>query len=239
MSVFNIKLSGHVININTMYNYSFSLLSEYITDEPAAIHIYTTQDDIEKEIMTYRSAGHHRVPMNARIESSVLCRKLAEALIDFDILLMHGAVIGVESGAFLFTGNSGIGKTTHIKKWLRNCREAYAINGDKPFVVVGEIPMVCGTPWSGKENIYTNTMVPLKSIIIMERNETNQIQQISFSEAFLTLLQQVYHSKDEERQRKTLRLLSQMNQNISFWRFKFNNYKEDCFDIAYNALVKV
>ena len=85
--------------------------------------------------------------------------------------------------------------------------------------------------------MYTNTMVPLKSIILMERAEDNHIEQISFAEAFPKLLQQVYRPEDEEKMRKTLRLMQRLNGPVSFWRFQCNNFKDDCFDVAYNALV--
>ena len=80
-------------------------------------------------------------------------------------------------------------------------------------------------------------MVPVKAIIIMERSENNHIERISFSESFLYLLQQVYNPEDEEKMRKTLRLMQQMSSSVSFWHFQFNNFKEDCFDVAYRALV--
>ncbi len=97
--------------------------------------------------------------------------------------------------------------------------------------------MACGSPWGGKENYYINTMVPLKSIILMERAEDNCIEQISFAEAFPALLSQVFHPDDEDKTRKTLRLMQRLHPSVSFWRFRFNNYKDDCFDVAYNALV--
>ena len=81
-------------------------------------------------------------------------------------------------------------------------------------------------------------MVPLKSIILMERAEENHIEQISFAQAFPTLLQQTYRPDDEEKMRKTLRLMQRLPPAVSFWRFQCNNFKDDCFDVAYNALVK-
>lgn len=98
--------------------------------------------------------------------------------------------------------------------------------------------MVCGSPWAGKENMYTNAMVPLKSIILIERSEYNYIEQISFTEAFPFLLQQVFRPDEEEKARKTIRLMQHLHPAVSFWRFKCNNFKDDCFDVAYNALVR-
>ena len=125
-------------------------------------------------------------------------------------------------------------------QWLDHLPGAFVVNGDKPFIKFqedGVKPLVCGSPWGGKENLYTNTMVPLKSIILMEHAEGNHIKQIPFTEAFPILLQQTYRPDDTEKMRKTLRLMQRLNPTVSFWRFQCNNFKGDCFEVAYSALV--
>ena len=88
-----------------------------------------------------------------------------------------------------------------------------------------------------KENKYTNTMVPIKAIVCMERSEENHITEITFAQAFPFLLQQSYRPGDKDKMRKTLRLLQSLNGKVKFYRFKCNNFKDDCFEVAYNALV--
>ena len=68
--------------------------------------------------------------------------------------------------------------------------------------------------------------------------ENNHIEQITFADAFPTLLQQVYRPNDEEKMRKTLHLMQKLSPGVTFWRFQCNNFKDDCFDVAYNALVR-
>ena len=141
----------------------------------------------------------------------------------------------------MFTALSGTGKTTHVQKWLDHIDRAYMVNGDKPFVIVrksGEAPLVCGSPWAGKEHLQTNTIVPLKSIVLLERAEENHIERVSFAKAFPLLYQQVYQPDDEEKARKTLRLMQELGSSVQSWRFQCNNFKDDCFEVAYNALVK-
>ena len=81
-------------------------------------------------------------------------------------------------------------------------------------------------------------MVPLKNIVLLERSENNYIERISFSEAFPSLLLQVNRPDDDKKMRITLHLVKLLSEDVSFWRFKCNNFKDDCFDVAYNALVK-
>ena len=204
--------------------------------------IATNHKDIEQARVSYELVNRKQcTKTEGFLETIVVLEKIAVALIDFNVLLIHGGAIGLNNFAYLFTASSGVGKTTHILKWLNRCPDAYVINGDKPFIKFsdnGTPPLACGSPWAGKENLYTNTMVPLKSIILMERAEENHIEQISFAQAFPRLLQQVYRPDDEDKMRKTLKLMQRLNPAVSFWRFQCNNFKDDCFDVAYNALVK-
>lgn len=223
------------MGISAIYHYSEEYLRDFITCEPEELCITILDKDIEQEIITNRLAGKSRIMSEPYAEVSAICRKCAEALIDLNTLLMHGAVIAVGSNAYMFMGKSGVGKTTHIRTWLENCKEAYVVNGDKPFVILDRIPIASGSPWSGKERMNTNTMVPLKAIVLMERGEENCIRQISFSDAVPMIMQYVYHSTDEDKTRKSISLIQRLNDSseVSFWRFKCNNLKEDCFKTAF------
>ena len=183
----------------------------------------------------------NRQRLNAKTAEKMLVHRLiSEELLSFDTLLMHGAVVALDGSAYMFTAQSGTGKTTHIQNWLESIGGAYVVNGDKPFIIVrqsGELPLVCSSPWAGKENLQTNAIVPLKAIVLMERAEENRMERISIAQAFPFLLQQVHRPDDEEKMRKTLRLMQRLSPAVSFWRFQCNNFKEDCFDVAYNALV--
>ena len=152
---------------------------------------------------------------------------------------MHGAVVALDEASYMFIAKSGTGKSTHIQNWLENIGGAYVVNGDKPFIIVGKDgALACGSPWAGKENLQTNAIVPLKSIVLLERASENHMERISAAQAFPFLLEQVHHPASREKMQKTLRLMQRMSSSVSFWRFQCNNFKDDCFDVAYSALVK-
>ena len=233
-----IKVADHVIEVESVYRY-FSLLSErFLTEEPPEVSIRIKQEDIEQGKETYsRKNPKINIP-DKNVEVSAILRKVSEYLLKYNVVLMHGAAIALNNEAYIFTGRSGIGKTTHILKWIRNCPDAVVINGDKPFIKMSDQPMVYGSPWSGKEEMHSNTAVPLKAVILMERSERNHMEPVSFIEAFPFLLQQIYRPADENMARKTLQLMKQLYPAVSFWRFQCNNFREDCYDVAYNALVR-
>lgn len=225
-----------------------SLLSElhckpFLTDDPPKRTIRLTEEDVARAARSLAGARNpeslRHGPGRSKLEMAAALRLLAEVLPDEGVFLFHGAVIALDGEGLLFSAPSGTGKSTHVLRWLECCPEAFVLNGDKPFIRVsgdGALPLAYGTPWAGKENLYVNAAVPLKAIVLMERTEDNRMDPVSFPEAFPALLAQVYHPEDEARMRRTLQLLRLLHPAVSFWRFRFNNLKDDCFPTAYRAL---
>ena len=235
MSVFKVLIAGQVFEIETIYAHSLAICRSFLTEGDPAFRIRITQEDIDFE---RKKIGFGSEDLSDRyLEELALLRKTAENLTDYDTFLMHGAAIAVEHKAYLFTGKSGTGKSTHIFLWKKKLPNAYIVNGDKPFISTGDTPMVYGSPWTGKERIFTNTAVPLAALVLMERAENNEMQRISFAEAFPFLYQQTYRPKDEARLKSTLCLLKSLETKVAFYRFRFNNFADDCFDVAYQALI--
>ena len=234
---FRIDMAGHIIAVHSHYNKVYEMCKRFYSDSvsEADIFIETTEEEILKEKLQadekYSSLNYDY------FETLLVYRKISEELLSFDTFLMHGAVVALGENAFMFTAKSGTGKTTHVKKWLENKSECYIVNGDKPLIkITDKQAIACGSPWSGKEHLYTNTMVPLKAIIIMERSEENHIENISFGDAFTFLLMQTHRPCDGIKMIKTLKLLKQLNGRVSFYRFYFNNLKDDAFDVSFKAL---
>ena len=236
MCHFNINIANTVIEIETVHVLPYALSRKFLTNDECDFKVKSTQKDIDEAAAKFYDDNGFRLLWDGNIETMVVLRKVAEGLIDHDTFAMHGAAIAVNNNGFLFTADSGVGKTTHILKWLNKITESFVVNGDKPFIHVGDMPLVCGSPWAGKENLYTNTTVPLKAIIIMERNANNIIRKISFAEAFPYLYKQSHRPKDTEKLKRTINLIKSLDNKVSFYHFLFNNYKEDCLDVAYRAL---
>lgn len=229
---FCVSLAGHIIEINSMYPDVYSLCGDYLCDGEPEIRITITDEDIAFERAEMKSSAGY-------LETLAVYRKICTAFLDYGIILMHGAVISDGQNAYMFTAKSGTGKTTHIRKWLEQLPDAYVVNGDKPLIRVEDDEIIaCGTPWCGKEHMGANKMAPLKAIVLMERGDNNEIHEITFGEAFTFLLQQTYQPAGAENMKKTLRLFSQLKGRVKMYKFMFNNMKDDCFDVAYNALME-
>ncbi len=240
MKSYKIKIADCVIEIESDENFLSNPCCTFYTDEDADLHIRTIDTYYRKKDDAFFESDKEVIGWESNNSIIRFFEKLYEGLINYNIFVIHGAAIAVKQSGFVFTAPSGTGKTTHILKWLDNCSDVSIINGDKPFIKISKensCPLVCGSPWAGKENLCSNLVVPLKSIILMERADYNYIEQISFAEAFPFLLQQIYRPNDEEKMRKTLRLVQKLSPIVSFWRFKCNNFKDDCFEVTYKALV--
>lgn len=232
---FTVGFAGLLIEIETVSTCVCVFCRDYFQDGQPDFKVQITEDDIGKEIEESSLVR----PDKVTAELTAAHRKIVEKAIDYNVFLMHGAVIALGEESYMFSAPSGTGKTTHIKLWLQHVDDSIVVNGDKPMVrIVDDDVMVCGTPWSGSEHLHTNVIKPLKAIVFMERGESNHIEEIDFSEAYPHLLEQTYIPRDLEKAKKVLALISSMYKKVSFYRFQCNNLKDDCFKTAYNGLVK-
>ena len=55
----------------------------------------------------------------------------------------------------------------------------------------------CGTPWAGKEGENKNVMLPLKSVCILSRGKTNEIERVDFGRIYPLLIGQAYRPATE------------------------------------------
>ena len=106
-----------------------------------------------------------------------------EAILDYDGILLHSSAISVDNEAYLFTANSGIGKSTHCALWMKYFGDrAVMINDDKPVIrIIDNKIYACGTPFSGKHDINKNILVTdIIAMLSLENMELyfNQITKI-------------------------------------------------------------
>lgn len=238
---FILHVANRNILVHSFYPGIYNMCRPYWAEENAApdIEIHINEDMIRKEIERIKQEDGQSFDTKSA-EKLLVHRIISEELLTFDTLLMHGAVIALDGAAYMFTAKSGTGKTTHIQNWLENAEGAYVVNGDKPFIIceADKSPLACGSPWAGKENLQTNTSVPLKAIVFLERASENRMERISSARAFPLLFEQIYHPNSREKMQKTISLIQRLSKSVSFWYFQCNNFRDDCFDTAYNGLVQ-
>lgn len=243
MSVsFRIALAGQVIGVSALYEQTRTFCKNYLTDAPASFEVAVTPADIAYERQRSARADELegaavREHADPYLETLAVYRKLAQLLVQDDILLMHGAVVAVDGQAYLFTAKSGTGKTTHTRLWMRQFGDrAVMVNGDKPLLhITSEGVTVYGTPWDGKEHLSTNTSCPLKAVCILTRSETNHIERISKKEALPMLCQQSYRPCSPIGAQKMLALVNRLGSSVPLYRLGCNMEPEAAL-VAYHGM---
>lgn len=226
--VFTISIAGVNIKINSIYNSVYNMCRDYLTDNSPAFCVSVTQNDIDFERKkAIAEAKLEKKPVvnykDGYLETLAVYRKIATELLKYNAFLMHGAVVALNGNAYMFTAPSGVGKTTHTHFWLQKYPEAFMLNGDKPIIRVSEKGVfACGTPWSGKEGLNRNTILPLKGICALYRGKENEIKSVSFKDIFPLIIAQTYRPAEAAAIEKTLELIKALGENVKFYALKCN-----------------
>lgn len=229
MSEFTIEIAGRKVGVTACHEQVQEYCRDYLCDGEPDFIVTTAQADIDREReISCREAELEGISLpnysNGYLEITAVQRKIAERLLEFDTILFHGSVIGVDGQCYLFTAKSGTGKSTHTRLWREMLGErAVMVNDDKPFLHIQDgVVTAYGTPWNGKHRLGENISVPLKAICILERGAENRIEAISSREALAMILQQTYRPRDPRRLGKYLELLDGLTDSVTFYHLRCN-----------------
>lgn len=103
------------------------------------------------------------------------------------LTFVHSSCIVWGGKVILFLGESGTGKSTHTRLWLKHVEGSRLLNDDSPVIVADEVPEVYGSPWSGKTPCYVNRHFPLAAIVRLSQAPHNAIRRLSIPHAFAAL----------------------------------------------------
>lgn len=145
-------------------------------------------------------------------------------LLRFDGFMLHSSAVVVDGKAYLFTADSGTGKSTHTSLWMKLFGDrAYILNDDKPALrLINGTWYAYGTPWSGKHDISENACAELAGIAIIERGEENHIEICAGMKAIRNLLRQSNRPKDAESRELLLKLLDKLIMKVPIWSLQCN-----------------
>lgn len=239
---FKIKIADKVIDIRHTYGQVRKLCEKYAVDETmeADIDIRIEDSDIADElqraiISEEKNAASRISHEKPYLETLVVYRKIAEAMMAYGIILLHGAVISVDEKGVIFLAKSGTGKTTHIRNWVRAFPQTAIVNGDKPLLNTANM-RVYGTPWSGKEAFNTNMSAEVSAFCILDRGIQNSIEKIAFSEALPKIIEQTYMPEAPGSFRKIMGCLYQLK-DISCYHLHCN-MEESSAIVAHDAIFR-
>ncbi len=108
-----------------------------------------------------------------------------------ELFLLHSASFLYQGKAWLFSGRSGTGKSTHTNLW----KEYYGVellNGDLNMLgIENGQAVVYGQPWCGTSGICTAKAYPLGGITFLKQAPENVCTEMPLSEKILAILQRM------------------------------------------------
>ena len=235
MIIFNIKIAGTPIEIHAFNESTKRYCSGFLTDEEPDYVITMVEEDLKNE-RTNSSDG--KVYVNEEI--SALYRKIADLLVEDNIIVFHSSAVSVDGSGFLITARSGVGKSTHSKLLEQYIGDSFKyINDDKPMLkVTDEGIIIYSTPWNGKERRGTNISAPLRTIIFLNRGETNSYRKIdNKEEIYIKMLSQIYLPKEKSKRKKALKIADTLLKNTNFYEINVNQ-DLDAAKMTYERIMK-
>ena len=143
----------------------------------------------------------------------------------------------MDGAGYLFTADSGTGKSTHTRLWRQVFGDrAVMVNDDRPFLELRRDGVwLHGAPWSGKHGLDSNIAVPLKGICVLTRGAENRIQRAE-PEAVLSMLQkQSYQPMAEEKHPHFRSLVETLSRQVPLWQMACNRQPEAA-ETAFRAM---
>ena len=152
--------------------------------------------------------GNYALPLAA------LCSRLTY----FDGLLLHGSLVELEGEGIIFTGYSGIGKTTQAQLWEKYLK-ADIINGDKLFLRFRENQVYgYGIPWKGSSPYCKNRKVPVKGIVVLRQAKENSIRKLDALSCLEQFMPHIFLPHwDQKCMAKALDTFDRILGNIPVW----------------------
>lgn len=145
---------------------------------------------------------------------------LESILLHHDRLCLHASFVQTHLGGILFSGISGIGKSTQAELWCRY-RNARQINGDRPILSrEGENWLAWGSPYAGSSNCHVNEGHPIRAICLLEQAPECALRRLTPAQAFRGLWPGLtVHDFDPEFVEKTSNLAIDLVTKIPVYHF--------------------
>jgi hypothetical protein len=158
-------------------------------------------------------------------------------IVKFNGVMLHASAVQYENYAYLFSADSGTGKSTHTHLWLKYLPGCRIINDDKPAIrIIDGVAYAYGTPWSGKTDENINEGVPIGGICFLGRGE-NKIKRIPGIMALKLFMEQTVRPANKELMNKMLETLNIILTTVPIYQMTCD-ISEDAVKTAVEGMVR-
>ncbi len=169
-------------------------------------------------------------------ENMVLCNMFNRRLLKFMGSYIHSSALLYNGKVYLFSGCSGVGKSTLTKRIIKRFPEARIINDDKPsYRLIDDKCIVYGTPFAGGTDIQLNESAELGAIIFIEQGSENILTKLSTKDAISRLIEQTPRSQNFSMGDRFLSMYSQILTKYPVYGYSCKN-SDDAVDAVADIL---
>lgn len=183
-----IDIAGIAIEVPSVRPFVRDMLEPFATTASPQVEISSSALEQHTQAII---EGQSRIKRLGPCEFAALLELVHNALVEYDGMFFHCALVELGGAAYALAGPSGAGKSTLARLW-RDHLGATIVNGDKPFL--RKMPdgwYAASSPWVGKE-LWGNPgcFEPLKGICFTRQAAENTIERIEPAQAVELILRQ-------------------------------------------------
>lgn len=157
-------------------------------------------------------------------------------IVKFNGVMLHASAVQLDDFAYLFSADSGTGKSTHTHLWLEKFPNAEILNDDKPAIrcIDGKF-YAYGTPWSGKFDESINTKTEIAGITFLSRGEKNEIKRVTGQDVMLDFMKQTVRPLRKDYMISFMGILDKILTDVPVYRLKCD-MSHEAVETSYNAM---
>ena len=235
------RLAGYRVGIGGISEEMDRFLRAYADTGDPEIRIGVTAEETEakKQSLIRKNLlppGADRYPA-LYYEKLTVHEKVSNALLQKNVLLIHGSAIAWQGNCYVFCAPSGTGKSTHTRLWREMLGDgAVMVNDDKPYIRVdADVITACGSPYDGKHHLSSNIAVPLKAICFLSRAAENTVRKADFRDILPRLLGSTYMPESREGAFQVMKLLDEVGKRTDFYTMGCN-MEPEAAETAFRAM---
>lgn len=150
-------------------------------EDPGCCLVSIYDPDGRNVLIEYSQA---RRPGPLSLQNCFYCLGFESILLHRDKLCLHSSCVDTPLGGILFSGVSGIGKSTQAELWCKY-RGARQINGDRPILSKEDRGwMAWGSPYAGSSKYHVNDSCSISAIILLKQGSACSLRRLTPAEGF-------------------------------------------------------
>ena len=148
---------------------------------------------------------------------------LGQMLFDHDMAVLHASYVLHQGEAILFSGDSGVGKSTQAALW-KDQLGSKIINGDRTLIYIdGGVVYASGWFQSGTSGICNGGVAPIKAIVFLEQWNKNDVSLLKGLDAFKRMICQCsYETGNLQQVQKVTEIVAQVLNEVPAYHYRCN-----------------